>query len=449
MNLRPALFKAAMLLSDAAFFLAAFVIVFWIRYVSGVFPAARSSYAAFQSIILFSLLLLVIVFQTFRLYQDKRTLFDEDEFYSIVRAVSLAFLIVITATFFFKATEQFSRVVLTMTFALSCFSISVGRMLLREVQGRARKKGFNTRNVLIVGEGSLAKMVRDKILDHPELGYCLKGVLPANKVDGLSSIAKKNNVSVVFIATRMNHDRLAHLIAENDQLRFRIVPSVIETITDAPSYEEFKDIPLVLVQEKDALQGYLWWKHSLDFAFATIMLLILSPLMLFIAILVKVSSAGSALYAQMRVGRHGRSFRFLKFRTMRDGAEAHRRGSEINGPLFKRRQDPRVTAIGHLLRRTCLDELPQLINVLRNEMSLVGPRPHLPEELRLFKRWQKLRLAVRPGMTGLWQVSGRHELNFEKTMMLDLYYVKHLSFWLDAKILLKTIPAIIFSGGRW
>ncbi|MBU0979731.1 MAG: sugar transferase [Nanoarchaeota archaeon] len=448
-TLRGIMFNFSLMFSDILMLLSAFFITFWLRYHSGIFKAASSSLAAYSNMVAFSVLLMLIIFQAFRLYQEKRTLFDEDEFFILVKAVFLAFLIVITATFFFKATAQFSRVVLTATFAISIPTASMGRLTLRAIQAAARKRGINTRNVLIIGDGSLAQMVSEKIKDHLELGYVIKGILRPNQLKRFGAILEGRDISVVFIATRIDHNRLAELMARHDHVRYKLVPSLIETMTEAPSYEEFKDIPLVILKERDAVSSYLKWKRSMDFSFSVIALIIISPIFLIISLLILLASRGGVFYRHRRVGKNGQVFLLYKFRTMRKGADRMKPKSELNSPLFSMRKDPRVTFIGRILRRTCLDELPQLLNVIRGEMSLIGPRPHLPEELKEFKRWQHSRLQVRPGMTGLWQVSGRHELNFEKTMMLDLYYVKHLSLWLDLKILFKTIPSIIFSGGRW
>ena len=179
--------------------------------------------------------------------------------------------------------------------------------------------------------------------------------------------------------------------------------------------------------------------------------MVLSPLLLAIALAIKLDSPGPVLFRQLRCGLHGRPFTFLKFRSMRVDAEALKKQlapfNEMDGPAFKMTNDPRVTPVGRFLRRTSLDELPQLWNILRGDMSFVGPRPAVLEEVRQYEPWQRRRLSMQPGLTCLWQVSGRNELTFDEWMRLDLEYIDNWSLWLDLKIALKTIPAVLLGRG--
>jgi exopolysaccharide biosynthesis polyprenyl glycosylphosphotransferase len=190
-------------------------------------------------------------------------------------------------------------------------------------------------------------------------------------------------------------------------------------------------------------------KRVLDVLVAFWLLVALAPVLTVIALLVRLDSPGPVIFRQIRVGRNGRYFRFLKFRGMVEDAEARLREvecfNEADGPIFKMREDPRVTRVGRVLRRTSLDELPQLWNVLRGEMSLVGPRPPLPSEVDRYEPWQRNRLLTKPGMTGLWQTSGRSDIGFERMVQLDLQYIEHWSLWLDLRILLATI-GVVFRG---
>lgn len=194
-------------------------------------------------------------------------------------------------------------------------------------------------------------------------------------------------------------------------------------------------------------------KRMLDLVGACVAMLVLSPVMLLVALLVKLESRGPVLYRSTRIGKDGRPFEFLKFRSMVDGADRNRHTlshlNEMDGPTFKISRDPRVTRVGRLLRVTSVDEIPQFLNVLRGEMSLVGPRPPIPEEVAQYEPWQCRRLDVRPGITCLWQISGRSTLSFKEWMRLDLEYIKHQSFWLDLRILLRTIPAVLSREGAY
>ena len=194
-------------------------------------------------------------------------------------------------------------------------------------------------------------------------------------------------------------------------------------------------------------------KRALDLLGSCVGLLLSAPLMLAMAIVIKLESRGPVFYRSTRIGRNGRPFTFLKFRSMVDGADRHRHHlthlNECDGPVFKINRDPRVTRIGRFLRTTSIDELPQFVNVLRGDMSLVGPRPPLPEEVDQYEPWQMRRLDVRPGITCLWQISGRSRIGFREWMRLDLEYIRHQSFWLDVQILLRTLPAVLSREGAY
>jgi len=196
-----------------------------------------------------------------------------------------------------------------------------------------------------------------------------------------------------------------------------------------------------------------WVKRATDIVLATIAVLMFLPILVVIALAIKLDSSGPVLYRQERVGKNGQRFWMLKFRSMRQDADqlldALRAQNEATGPLFKMRQDPRVTRTGRVLRRLSLDELPQLLNVLRGEMSLVGPRPPLPSEVEAYEDWQHGRLRAVPGITGLWQVSGRSEVPFHDMVRLDLHYIRNWSLKLDIEILLRTLPAVLLQRGAY
>lgn len=194
-------------------------------------------------------------------------------------------------------------------------------------------------------------------------------------------------------------------------------------------------------------------KRGFDLVAALLLLIFLAPLMLLLAILIRLDSHGSPLFRQTRCGKKGKPFTFLKFRGMVQDAEALlpeiEHLNEAQGPIFKIREDPRVTRVGRFIRRTSLDELPQLINVLKGEMSLVGPRPPIPSEVARYEPWQRNRLLVVPGITGLWQVSGRSELSFDEMVRLDIEYIQHWTLWLDLQILFRTVRAVLTTKGAY
>jgi exopolysaccharide biosynthesis polyprenyl glycosylphosphotransferase len=216
--------------------------------------------------------------------------------------------------------------------------------------------------------------------------------------------------------------------------------------------EELEGIPLLTFTNTPGAPFPIFVKRLLDLSVSLTGLIVLSPVLLATALLIAVSSRGPVLYRQVRCGLNGRRFTLYKFRTMIEGADAQLDAvahlNEVSGPAFKARRDPRVTWVGRILRRLSIDELPQLVNVLRGNMSLVGPRPPLPDEVARYERWQLRRLSMKPGLTGLWQVSGRAGLDdFARWIALDLAYIDQWSLWLDLKILLKTIPAVLSARG--
>ncbi len=235
----------------------------------------------------------------------------------------------------------------------------------------------------------------------------------------------------------------------------KVIPLFVSEST-AGAYAENPPRPSIL---------NLWCKRAIDIVFSLFIMSFGFPFFLLIATLIKLTSEGPVLYVQERIGKDRKPFRFYKFRTMvvdsndaphRDFTENFIKGnmrSEMDDgsgrPLFKLKSDPRVTSIGKFLRRTSLDELPQFFNVLKGEMTIVGPRPPLSYELDLYKEWHKGRLAVKPGLTGLWQVSGRSTVPFDEMVMLDLYYIENWSLLLDLKIILRTIPVMLFGSGGY
>jgi exopolysaccharide biosynthesis polyprenyl glycosylphosphotransferase len=228
----------------------------------------------------------------------------------------------------------------------------------------------------------------------------------------------------------------------------------MQLILTAPILNELENrVPSEVVISLERSRRYLYVKRLLDILGASLLLICLLPLLIVTAVFIKIDSPGPILYRQLRVGKDGRHFILFKFRSMRVGADAElaqlRHLNEASGPLFKMRRDPRVTRVGRVIRRLSIDELPQLLNVLSGDMSLVGPRPPLPREVEKYAPWHYLRLKAIPGLTGLWQVKGRSQLPFDDGVILDLVYISRCSLWFDLWILLRTIPAVLTSRGAW
>jgi exopolysaccharide biosynthesis polyprenyl glycosylphosphotransferase len=240
---------------------------------------------------------------------------------------------------------------------------------------------------------------------------------------------------------------------ERVHVAVKIVPDLFQMSLSNVDIDDLSGIPLISLRPPSISGGNLALKRATDLVFATLVLILASPLMLVMALLIRLDSPGPAIFRQTRVGRGGRPFTVFKFRTMQQDAEKRQDEltglNEASGPLFKIRRDPRRTRLGGFLRRTSIDELPQLFNVLRGEMSIIGPRPALPSEVQQYQAWHMKRLETWPGLTGLWQVSGRSELSFDEMVLLDIYYIENWSPLLDLKIALKTIPTTVMGTGAY
>jgi exopolysaccharide biosynthesis polyprenyl glycosylphosphotransferase len=214
---------------------------------------------------------------------------------------------------------------------------------------------------------------------------------------------------------------------------------------------QLEDVPLLTFETVVAKEGQLFVKRIIDFVVSAVLLVLLAPVFIIVALAIKFNSKGPVLYRQTRVGLNGRKFTLYKFRTMFEGAEEKltelEKLNEMGGPVFKMKKDPRITRLGRYLRKFSIDEFPQLFNVLVGHMSLVGPRPPIPEEVVQYEPWQRRRLSMRPGLTCIWQVSGRNKIDFDDWMKLDLKYLDNWSLWLDFTIIMKTIPVVFFGIG--
>jgi exopolysaccharide biosynthesis polyprenyl glycosylphosphotransferase len=353
-------------------------------------------------------------------------------------------------------------VLLIFVFAALC----CGRLCLRIGLRLARSRGFNVRYFLIVGDGLRAREVREELALQSYWGIRVLGHLqtvPRSRSASLSldldvigelgeldSILQRYVVDAVFfVVEELTPSALQKALECCQQLGVEAMVDLhpFEKMRGHLQLSEFAHSPLLVIQQTRLEGPRAFFKRAFDIAVAGLALFIFSPLMLLIAGLVRLTTPGSALFRQQRVGMHGRLFTMLKFRTMVDGAEKLQdmvvEKNEMDGPVFKMRHDPRITWLGSHLRHLSLDELPQLWNVLAGHMSIVGPRPPLPHEVEQYQSWQRRRLSVRPGLTCLWQVSGRNDLSFERWMKLDLDYIDNWSWRLDLKILWRTLPAMV------
>jgi exopolysaccharide biosynthesis polyprenyl glycosylphosphotransferase len=325
----------------------------------------------------------------------------------------------------------------------------------------ARITGGNAcRRTLIIGAGQTGKQVAEYLEEHVLLGYTVKGFLddrfltdPAvlGPLSQFSRVVRSEFIDEVFIADTLNSEVIQRLTDEAEEcgVDVKVVPDICQYAT---SWQCVGDLPVMVIRSEPIPKIGLLLKRMLDVISAALLLFILLPILLAIAILIRVDSPGPAIYKAWRVGKKGCRFKCFKFRTMSVDADKikHQLRSlnERAGPTFKISDDPRITRIGKWLRKYSLDELPQLVNVLRGEMSLIGPRPHPLDDYNQYQLEHRLRLRVTPGLTGLWQITARLDPSFERNMALDLEYIRNWSVWLDLTILARTVPAVLRGEGR-
>jgi len=324
------------------------------------------------------------------------------------------------------------------------------------------------RRALIVGSGPEALLVHRKLSAHPEYGLDVVGVVDGIAQDGIpgSIVAQQDQIPqliedlevdrVVLASSAVGHEAMLDLVraVRRNDVQISIVPRYFEIFTSHATFDDVEGMPVVTLPPLRLGASSRLLKRSFDLVGASVVLLALAPLMCVIALAIRLDSHGPALYRQPRRGRLGTTFEIVKFRTMYVGAESRRSEvmhlNDVDGPLFKVKSgDPRVTRIGSFLRRTSLDELPQLWNVLRGDMSLVGPRPFVVYEADQITGWALHRLDMTPGITGLWQVLGRNDIPFEEMVKLDYLYVTNWSLWWDLKILCQTIPVVLGRRGAY
>jgi exopolysaccharide biosynthesis polyprenyl glycosylphosphotransferase len=424
-------------------------------------------------LIVSSLFLWHATFSSLGLYESKRFSSPESEVKDILKATSLGTLfifVLITLTL-----PEFALPVLLFTFWVASSSITVGvRKLMRSLLTRLRIKGRNLRHILIIGTNPRARLLAEKIQARPEMGYHLLDFMdppwpglpmparddrtaPAD-LDGFSDFLRQQVIDEVVICLPLKtfYDKAQEIIqlCEEQGVIVRVLADLFELKLGRVRFEQFEGLSLLTVYTGTIENWKTLVKRMMDVTFSLGLIILLSPLLLLVALALKLSSPGPILFTQDRVGYNKRRFLLYKFRTMVQDAEKLQAEletlNEAAGPVFKIKNDPRITRLGKFLRKTSLDELPQLFNVVKGDMSLVGPRPLPLRDYEGFdKDWQRRRFSVRPGITCLWQVSGRTGISFDEWMQLDIQYIDQWSLWLDIKILAKTIPAVLRGEGAY
>jgi exopolysaccharide biosynthesis polyprenyl glycosylphosphotransferase len=387
----------------------------------------------------------------------------------IISSSTMGLALLITYYFIFLPLSS-SRIIFPLTWAVAILMLCVGRLVVSVTIGLLYRLGLGETRLLVVGSGHLGKMVMQHIAANPNLGYSIVGFLhdmnepPSDfgrfkmlgTLDDLGMAIRSMQVDEVIIALPAymhQHAIKSVRLCERLGASFKLIPDLYEMNLSRIDMEAIEGIPLIGIKQVSLNTVQRLITRMVDITISSLALLIGSPIWLCIAFVVRVSSQGPIIYKQKRIGLNGKPFHIMKFRSMYNNADQRLAQlmvrNEAQGPMFKMKDDPRITAVGKLLRRTSLDEIPQFINVLRGEMSLVGPRPPLPGEVAQYEEWQKGRLAIKPGLSGLSQVRGRSNLSFDEIVLMDLYYIENWSLRLYFQILLRTIPAVLFNRGAY
>jgi exopolysaccharide biosynthesis polyprenyl glycosylphosphotransferase len=367
------------------------------------------------------------------------------------RAIGSAWLVMAVLTSFVDP-DASNRIILLLTLVINYILLVSYRVVLMKV---TKHGALDVRHVAVVGNDNAAHEFARTIERHDMWGLKLIGVFNHSEVRDLLEGGGPGGVDELIIVVdkeSLNDYTDTLLFCEELGVTARVVLNLFPHSIARMELHEFEGFPLLSFSTTPTNEVLMFVRRVLDVLLAGIILLIFGPLvMLPTAILIKLTSPGPVLFRQKRCGLNGRVFTMYKFRSMVDNAEQLRvemEGfNEMDGPVFKSSRDPRITLIGKIIRRRSIDELPQLFNVLQGHMSLVGPRPPLPKEVARYERWQRRRLSMKPGMTCLWQISGRNEVSFEDWMKLDLTYIDNWSLLLDLKILLKTVPVVLLGRG--
>ena len=473
------------LIVDSLLVYVAFALAYYLRYkllfnselieylrtnvVGGVEKDLRTPITAFSGLAISMIVGVVLIFVVRGMYSVRLSGNLLLQMRQIISSLTLGLSLLIAYFFVFPSASS-SRLLVPFVWICAIVTLCFGRIMLAILMGFLYRLGLGERRLLVVGSGRLGKMIMQHIAATPNLGYSIVGFLhdthePAGDfgrfrmlgtLEDLALVIRSMQIDEVIIALPSElHQQTIRSVRLCERLgaSFMLVPELYELSLSRIDMVAIEGIPLLGIKQKQINTVHRAIMRLTDIVGAVLVLLLGAPIWFCFALLIKLSSPGEVVFSQPRVGAGERLFQCYKFRSMYKDAEQMQAAllsqNEAQGPLFKMKDDPRVTPIGKFLRRTSLDEIPQLFNVLKGDMSLVGPRPPLPREVALYEEWQKGRLAVKPGMTGLWQVRGRSNLSFDEGVLMDLYYIENWSLRLYYHILMRTIPAVLFSRGAY
>jgi exopolysaccharide biosynthesis polyprenyl glycosylphosphotransferase len=458
-----AVFKSSLAVGDFACACGAFMVAYWLRYrLPYLPPAPPGDFGLYFRFSLFIAFATFVTLYSSGLYRLEQPFFGVDDFFAIIKAITLSHLVSAAVSFAIRGKlpgdplETYSRIVLAQSWLLSIVVMTAWHVVFDLVLSAFRRRGAALTHVLIVGGDEFGRSFHELLSQNPELGYASDGVVTEDQVGILGDRLERSSVDEVMLASReMGSQEIMQVMAtcQEQRVRFSMVPNLFNVLTSRIQVREIAGVPIFVLDERIFLRSSRLLKRSIDLAMGAVALILLSPLIAFVSVLIRLESRGPVILRQTRIGKGSRPFTVFKFRSMREDAEALKdelaEQNESQGPLFKMRNDPRMTRVGKVIRKLSIDELPQVINVMRGEMSLVGPRPPLPSEVDQYESWQRKRFEVLPGITGLAQISGRSDLTFDETLRFDFFYIENWSPLMDVKIILKTLPGVILGRGAY
>lgn len=487
--------RLVMIATDAAIAVSAFAGAFYLREARSLWQIAadgsfswNSRFAPYAVLLPFVIVTRVLLLRYYDLYRLRGEFSFVEDAISLFKSTAIGSLLIVAAAFLYRGGFQYrafsyARSVFLLDFVLALVGIVLVRILVRTGQTVARSRGINLIPTLVVGRGPEATLCITEMRERPALGYRVIGVIEkdsrqlsgASQFEGVPVVGDLKDLpdaireaganEVIIADPNVDGDALFEVMMRCGRRRgveFRIAPNLFNCLPRKTEIDQIGALPMIRLFREPLSNSARLLKRSSDIVIAALALLLAAPLWLLIALLIKLDSRGPVFYLQERVGMDGRLFLCYKFRTMTPGADSkvHREyqkqfiagRAEANlgdgeQPVYKFQSDARITRVGRWLRRASLDEVPQLLNVLRGDMSVVGPRPPIPYEVEDYELWHRKRLDMKPGLTGLWQVSGRNRIPFEEMVKLDLYYIENWSLLLDLKIILRTALVIIRGDG--
>lgn len=484
--------KVLLVLIDALASALSLILAFTLRQGGSVFEAGGSwawsqDFAPYGSLLVFVIAIRLLCFRYADLYRIRGEFSFVNECLQVFKGVAIGSLLIVSVAFLYRGGFEYrafsyARGVFVVDFIFALVSIGLVRCLMRAAQTLVRQRQINLIPTLVVGRGTEASLFIREMRERPSLGYRVIGVITTKAADGpdptyegvpvvgdlenLSDAIRDSGANEVIITdSDVNAETLFEVMMRSGRrhgVEFRIAPSLFNCLPRKTEIDQIGVLPMIRLFREPLSSGSRLLKRTCDIVISSLAIVLLLPLWILIALLIKLDSKGPVLYTQERVGMDGRLFLVFKFRTMKADADpnthreyqrafiaghAEANMGDAGKPTYKLLADPRITRVGKFLRRISLDEVPQLLNVLMGDMSIVGPRPPIPYEVEAYELWHRKRLDMKPGLTGLWQVSGRNRLPFEEMVRLDLFYIENWSLLLDLKIILRTALVMIGREG--